>query len=103
MTHRLPPGSVTAQINEINTELMRIPNALLPKIKQELMVPQDKDFSTMTPEEKVCFRIFRFGYSFTILFSTELLLSTEASIVPSPSLRVSLNNRLTLLGLLQHL
>ena len=52
MAHRLPPG-VPQSINEITTELMRIPNSLLPKLKQDLMIQQDKDVSTMTGEEKV--------------------------------------------------
>lgn len=51
MAHRLPPGAVQA-MNEISAELMRIPGAHLPKIKQELMIPQDKDFTTMTADEK---------------------------------------------------
>ena len=54
MTNRLPPGGAPPSINEINNELMRIPHTLLPKLKQELAIPQDKDFGTMTPEEKVC-------------------------------------------------
>ena len=40
-------------LNEVNAELRRIPNTLLPKINQELMIPLDKDLGTMTPEEKV--------------------------------------------------
>ena len=53
MAHRLPPGGVPSSINEINGELMRIPNTILPKIKQELMIPPDKDLGSMTTEEKV--------------------------------------------------
>ena len=49
MAHRLPPPS----LNEINAKLMRISDALLTKIKQELMIPRDKDLGVMTPEEKV--------------------------------------------------
>ncbi|KAF9648648.1 hypothetical protein BDM02DRAFT_2207585 [Thelephora ganbajun] len=52
MTNRLPPGGIPPSMNEINGELMRIPNTLLPKIKQELMIPHDKDLAAMTPEEK---------------------------------------------------
>ena len=51
MANRLPPGPPS--INDINNELMRIPNTFLPKIKQELMIPHDKDLAAMSPEEKV--------------------------------------------------
>ena len=40
-------------IDEIDRELMRIPNTLLPKIKEELAIPQEKDLTTMTTDEKV--------------------------------------------------
>ena len=46
--HRLP-----LSLNEVDAELMRIPNTLLPKINQELMIPLDKDLGAMTLEEKV--------------------------------------------------
>jgi len=57
MAHRLPPGGPPPSMNEINSELIRIPGALLPKLKQDLMLPQDKDLGTMTVEEKVYFRV----------------------------------------------
>jgi hypothetical protein len=43
----------------MNGELMRIPNTLLPKLKQDLMIPQEKDFGAMSQEDKVysCFAI----------------------------------------------
>ena len=59
MAHRLPPGAAPPSINEINNELIRIPNTILPKIKQELTIPHDKDFTAMTVEEKVRFSRFR--------------------------------------------
>lgn len=56
MANRLPPGATPLSMNEINAELMRIPNTLLPKIKQELMIPPEKDFTSMAPDEKAfCF------------------------------------------------
>ena len=63
MAHRLPPGA-TPSINEINSELMRMPNTILPKIKQDLSIPQDKELGAMTMEEKVRFSRFR-GLLFT--------------------------------------
>jgi len=83
MANRLPPGGAPP-INEINGELMRIPNTLLPKLKQELMIPQDKDFGNMTPEEKVFSRILRFFCFFIVLFSTAFSHTTAESIVTSP-------------------
>lgn len=52
MANRLPPGAAQS-MNEINTELMRIPSAHLPRIKQELMIAPDRDLSNMTADEKV--------------------------------------------------
>ena len=85
---------------EINGELMRIPNTLLPKLKQDLMLPQDKD---LTVEEKVYSRILRPAYSFIIPFSSAFSIIIAESIVPSPSLdQVHPNSHLTLPVLLRH-
>ena len=48
----MPPLSPPTP-NEFNAELTLIPNTVLPKIKQELMIQPDKDLGAMTPEEKV--------------------------------------------------
>ena len=53
MAHRLPPGGAPLTMNEVNAELIRIPSTLLPKIKQDLMIPAEKDFASWTVEEKV--------------------------------------------------
>ena len=91
-------------INELNDGLMRIPNTILQKLKQELMIPPDRDHATMTPEEKVSSRISQFAYSLIILLSTVFSPSTVEGIVTSPSLdRVTLNNHLTLWVLPRHL
>ena len=106
MAHRLPPGgpSPSISMNELNNEIMRIPNTLLPKLKQELMIPQDKDYAALTPEEKVSFRISQFAYLFIILFSTAFSLSTAEGTATSPSLdQAPLNKHLTLRVLLRHL
>ena len=103
LAHRMPPGAPPS-INEINSELMRIPGPLVPKIKQEIMMPQEKEFATMTIEEKVCSRKPQLVYSFTILFSFAFLTTSAKSIVPNPSPdQVLPNNNLTLLALPQHL
>ena len=103
MANRLPPPSM----NEINSELMRIPNTLLPKIKQESMIPQDKDLGAMTADEKVCPRVLQFVYLFTVLFSTACSNSSAQSIAISPSkgkdLPSNSNNSLILLVLPRHL
>lgn len=64
MASRLPPDGSPPSIDEINNELMRmsineidselirIPNTLLPRIKQDLWIPQEKDLATMTADEK---------------------------------------------------
>ena len=104
MAHRLPPGGVPQSINEINAELMRIPNAFLPKLKQELMIPQEKDVSTMTGEEKVNPYVLRPVHLFTVPLSTGSSVSTAQSIVPSLSPDpVHPNNRLTPPVLPRHL
>jgi hypothetical protein len=51
MAHRLPPGTPHT-LNDISADLIRIPVQLLPKLKQESMIPLDKDLTSMTPEEK---------------------------------------------------
>lgn len=56
MANRLPPGTIS--MNEINAELMRIPSTLLPKIKQDLMIPLEKDFGSMTVDEKATSLLF---------------------------------------------
>jgi len=66
MAHRIPPGGIPQSINELHAELIRIPNAVLPKLKQELMIPQDKDVSAMTGEEKVDSCISQSAYLFII-------------------------------------
>ena len=81
MANQLPPPSM----NEINGELMRIPNTLLPRIKQELMIPQDKDFAALTTDEKVCPHVFRPVYLLIALSSIAFLCSTAKGIVISPS------------------
>lgn len=53
MTHRLPPGGAPQSMNELNTELMRIPGAVLQNLKLDLMIPREKDFTSMSPDEKV--------------------------------------------------
>ena len=57
MDHRLPPGKAPPSIDKFQNELMRIPNMLLPRVEQEVSVPQDKDFTTMTAGEKVYSRM----------------------------------------------
>ena len=114
MANRLPPGGapqssideinnelMRMSINEIDGELMHIPNTLLPKIKQELGIPQDKDLATMTADEKVCSHIPWFAYLLIILTSNAYSHSTAKTIVtrPNPD-QMSPNNHLTLLGLL---
>lgn len=79
-------------MSEINGELMRIPNTLLPKLKQDLMLPQDGD---LTREEKVYPCILRPAYSFIIPFSIAFSTTIAGSIAPSPH-RVRPNDRLTL-------
>jgi len=74
MAHRLPPGG-TQSINELNAELIRIPSTLLPKLKQDLMIPQEKEVQVMTGEEKVDSCILRSAYLFTIPHSIGLLVS----------------------------
>jgi len=97
MANRLPPGGAPPSIND---ELMRIPNTLLPKLKQEVMISQDKDFTTMTPEEKVYSRILQSAYLLIILSSTAFSHNTAESIVTSPSPgQVLLNNHLIPLAL----
>jgi len=88
-------------MNELNSELMRIPSALLPKIKQDLGIPQDKELGATTVEEKVCSHIPWFAYLLIILLSNAYSHSTVESIITSPNPdQVAPNNRLTLLALL---
>ena len=70
MANQLPPGPPST--NDTNNELMHILNTPLPKIKQELMIPQDKDLTTMSPDEKVYSRISWVFYLLTVLVSTVL-------------------------------
>ena len=73
-------------MNEINAELMRIPNTLLPKIKQELMIPVDKDHVSLTADERVFSTSFQVFCLFIIILpSTEFSVSIAPSIAPSPS------------------
>jgi hypothetical protein len=101
MAHRLPPGGAPPSINEINSELIRIPNTLLPKIRQELGIPQDKDFTAMTTEEKVCSHIPWFACLLIVLVSNAYSYTTAENIVPRPSPdQVAPNNHITPLALL---
>lgn len=72
-------------IDEIDRELIRIPNTLLPKIKEELAIPQEKDLAAMTTDEKVCSHIPWFAYLLTILVSNAYSHSTAKIIVTRPS------------------
>jgi len=102
MAHRLPPGPPSS-MNEINGELMRIPNTLLPKLKQELMIPHEKEFNVMTVEEKVDSRIIQLADLFIIPLSTGFSATIAQSIVPNPSPdQVHPNNHLTLPVLPRH-
>ena len=93
------PVGTPPSINEINSELMHIPDTLLPKIEQELMIPQDRDFATMTVDEKVRSWTLRTVRSFTIPFSDVLLFSTTGStVVGSIPDQVILNDHLALLA-----
>jgi hypothetical protein len=85
---------------------MRIPPTLLPKIKQEVMIPQEKDLGAMTIDEKVYSRILLFVCLFIAPFSTASSFTSAEGIVPSPSPspdQVVPNNHLALLALPQHL
>jgi len=106
MAHRLPPGVVPQSINDINAEFMRIPNTFLPKLKQDLMISQEKDVSALTGEEKVDSCILQSAFLFTVPISTGLSVSIAQGLVPSPSPSpdpVHPNNRLTLPVLPRHL
>jgi len=81
--HHLPPPSIS--IYEINAQFIRIPPTLMPKLKQDLMIAQNKDVSALTEEEKVDSCILQSAYLFTILLSTGLSVSFAQSIAPSPS------------------
>ena len=63
--HRLPPRGHPPSVHEINDEFMRIPSRLVPKITQDLMLPQDKD---LTIDEKVysCILCRLFVFSFPL-------------------------------------
>ena len=98
MAHRSPPSRAPLSIDEFY-DFMRIPNPLLQRIKQEVSVPQDKDFATMTADEKVysCISQFRL---FILLFRTAFSFTTVESTVNNPGLdQVLSNNNLTLLTL----
>lgn len=53
-------------IIKINAELMRVPNTLPPKLKQDLMIPQGKDVPAATREEQVNSCILQSAYLFTV-------------------------------------
>ena len=102
MAHRLPPGGPPPSINEINSELIRIPNTLLPKIKQDLGISPDKELTTMTNEERVCSYIPWFVYLLTILISIAYSHSiAESTVARSNPDQVPPNNHRTLLALLR--
>ena len=103
MSHRLSPVVGGMNMNEITAELMRIPNTLLPKLKQDAMIPLEKELTSMSPEEKVFFFPLLLVDFLMILSSTEFSPYIVPSIVPCPNkYRVLPNNRQILLALLRH-
>ena len=72
-------------IDEIDRELTCIPNTLLPKIKEELAIPQEKDLVIMTTDERVRSHIPWFAYLPTVLVSNAYSHATAKSIVTKPN------------------